>query len=356
MTNDDVVVGRDGTAGRITLNRPKALNALTYPMIGAVAGALAQWAHDPAVTLVILDGVGERGLCAGGDVIALYDSRASGPDFARRFWADEYRLNAQIARFPKPFVALMDGIVMGGGIGLSAHASHRVVTERSRLAMPETSIGLIPDVGGTWLLAHAPRNCGVYLGLTGERMSAADARFAGFADTLVPTAELPALIKALSMAQAGDVGRLIAQFSQHASPGSLQEVSRKIELAFGGATIEAILAELVRLDDDWSRKTAALLAAKSPLALKATLAAVHLARTLPSLEAALDMEFRLVTRLFENGEFIEGVRALLVDKDKAPKWRLATLDAVTIAHVSEMLSPLPQGLELALSEQKSNAK
>ena len=204
---DEVLIRREGRAGRITMNRPKALNALTFPMIGHIRAALAGWKDDPSVELVLLDGAGERGLCAGGDVRSLYESRAQGSGFARTFWRDEYRLNALIARYPKPYVAIQDGIVMGGGIGLSSHASHRIVTERSQLAMPETGIGLIPDVGGTWLLANAPGQVGVYLGLTGEAMRGADAIHARFSDALVPSAKLPALIDRLIDPNGGPVGR-----------------------------------------------------------------------------------------------------------------------------------------------------
>ncbi len=178
MSSDDVIIRREGRAGRLTMNRPQALNALTTPMVGMITKALAEWRDDAAVELVVLDAVGDRALCAGGDVMSLYESRTQGSAFAREFWSAEYRLNAMIGRYPKPFVAIMDGIVMGGGIGLSAHASHRIVTERSMLAMPETGIGLVPDVGGTWLLARAPGEVGTYLGLTGARMSGADAIFA----------------------------------------------------------------------------------------------------------------------------------------------------------------------------------
>ena len=187
---DEVLISREGRAGRITMNRPKALNALTYPMVGQIWNALLDWRDDPAVELVLIDGAGERGLCAGGDVRSLYESRTQGSGAARSFWSEEYRLNALIGRYPKPFVAIQDGIVMGGGIGLSGHARHRIVTERSQLAMPETGIGLIPDVGGTWLLAHAPGETGIYLGLTGERMGAADAIYARFSDAFVPSHKL----------------------------------------------------------------------------------------------------------------------------------------------------------------------
>ena len=194
-TEEEVLIRIEGTAGRITLNRPKALNALTLGMVRAIWPTLLAWKNDPAVELVILDGAGERGLCAGGDVRWLYDSRARGLDDALAFWREEYALNALIHRYPKPFVPIMDGIVMGGGIGLSAHVrgGTRVVTERSQLAMPETTIGLIPDVGGTWLLARAPDSFGEYLGLVGERMRGAGTIFSGFADVFVQSANLDEL-------------------------------------------------------------------------------------------------------------------------------------------------------------------
>ena len=341
--SEDVIIRIEGAAGRITLNRPQALNALTYPMVMAIGAALAAWSSDPAVALVVLDGAGDRGLCAGGDVLSLHDSYRAGPEFARRFWADEYRLNDAIARYPKPYVALMDGIVMGGGIGLSAHASHRVVTERSMLAMPETGIGLIPDVGGTWLLARAPHNTGIYLGLSGARMTAADALFAGFADVCVPVAQLPDLIAALTAVPNARPGDVIASLAQETPPGDLQARSKEIAHLFGGASVEAILAALARDGDPWANKTIAGLKTKSPTALKVTLAALRAARRLPSLAAALDMEYRIVSRLFEDGEFNEGVRALLVDKDRAPKWRRATLEAVSDADIGRLMAPLPVG-------------
>ena len=348
MTSDELLIRREGSAGRITLNRPQALNALTYPMIGEIVGALAGWAADPAIECVILDGSGERALCAGGDVLALYESRLNGPGFARKFWADEYRLNAQIARYPKPFVALMDGIVMGGGIGLSGHASHRIVTERSMLAMPETSIGLIPDVGGTWLLARAPGDVGTYLGLTGNRMTGADAIYAGFADMFVASKQLPELVAALCGAGGSTVEQVIAGFAATAPLSDLHSSADAIAATFARDRVEDILVALSGDPSPWAAKTLAGLKSKSPRALKATLATIRQARLLPSLEVALVVEYRLVTRLFEDGEFIEGVRALLVDKDRAPTWQPPTLAEVSDADVARLLSPLPEADELGL--------
>lgn len=357
MSNDqDVVIRREDHAGRITLNRPKALNALTLPMVRAIAPALAAWASDPAIELIILDGAGDRGLCAGGDVRWLYDSRLNGPHDARTFWAEEYKLNAMIGRYAKPFVAFMDGVVMGGGIGLSAHGSHRIVTERSQLAMPETSIGLIPDVGGTWLLSRAPGELGAYLGLTGERMKGAGTIAAGFADTFAPSSRLQELGAALCHSGAATMDRVIAHYAEAPPPSDLAGLRALIDETFKFDQVELIRDTLARMSkagtvepgQAWAVKTLAGLAGRSPLSLKLALTAIRHARGLPSLEAALDMEYRICTRLYEGGEFIEGVRALIVDKDRQPKWQPPRLEDVTPELVVQYLAPLPAGQELGL--------
>ncbi len=347
--SDEVLVRREGRAGRITMNRPAALNALTLGMVRQIWAALTAWADDPAVHLVLLDGAGGKALCAGGDVRSLYDSRTDGSAHPRAFWSEEYRLNALIGRYPKPYVAIQDGIVMGGGIGLSGHARHRVVTERSRLAMPETGIGLIPDVGGTWLLAHAPGEAGIYLGLTGEAMGAADAIHARFADVLVPSANLPQLVERLTDAKGGPVKDVIAAVAEAPGPSPLAAWSGEIDRLFCGASVEAMLEALAATPGEWAQKAAAALAQKSPKSLKLTLAAVCNARGLGSLEAALNVEYRLCVRLFEDGEFIEGVRALIVDKDRSPKWSPPRLVDVSSELVAAYLAPLPAGEELGLA-------
>jgi enoyl-CoA hydratase/carnithine racemase len=344
--SDEVLVQRVGRAGRITMNRPKALNALTHGMVGRIWEALLAWQDDPAVELILLDGTGDRALCAGGDVRSLYDSRHQGSATARGFWRDEYRLNALIGRYPKPYVAIQDGIVMGGGIGLSAHARHRIVTERSRLAMPETGIGLIPDVGGTWLLAHAPGETGVYLGLTGETMGAADAIHARFADAFVPAAKLDALRGRLIDDKGGAVADVIAAFAHSPGASALQERRGDIDRAFGSETVEAIMALLSADGATWAQGLSATLAQKSPKCLKLTLAAIRNASRLASLEQALAIEFRLCTRLFEDGEFPEGVRALIIDKDRKPKWSPARLEDVSAELVARYLAPLPAAEDL----------
>jgi enoyl-CoA hydratase len=343
----DVIVRREGRAGRITMNRPAALNALTLPMVGEMWRALLAWRDDPDIALVILDGAGDRGLCAGGDVRALYDSRGEGSGLARRFWTEEYHLNALIGRYPKPFVALQDGIVMGGGIGLSGHARWRIVTERSHLAMPETTIGLIPDVGGTWLLSRAPGETGIYLGLMGERMNAADAIYAGFSDAMVPSSTLPELVAELAGSNR-PVDATIDAMKREPQPGKLAGHRADIDDAFRFDTVETIRDALATMPGEWAKETLAAFAPRSPLSMKTTLAAILNARRLGSLEEALNAEYRLTVRLFEHGEFPEGVRALLVDKDRAPKWNPPRLEDVTPAMVTGLMAPLPAGEELGL--------
>jgi enoyl-CoA hydratase len=340
---DEVLIRREGRAGRITMNRPKALNALTYGMVGSIGNALRAWQDDPAVELVLLDGAGERGLCAGGDVRSLYESRTQGSGLARAFWRDEYRLNALIGRYPKPYVAIQDGIVMGGGIGLSSHGSHRIVTERSQLAMPETGIGLIPDVGGTWLLANAPGETGIYLGLTGETMRAADAIYGGFSDAFIASAKLPALIDRLIDARGGAVGAVIHSLAGEAGASELERRRGAIDRAFAGDSLGDVLQALAGSSEAWAPSVLAKVAQKSPKALTMTLAAIRQARRLPSLEGALKVEYRLTVRLFEDGEFPEGVRALLIDKDRKPKWAVV---AETPELVAGYLAPLPASEEL----------
>ena len=291
--SDEVLIRREGRAGRITMNRPAGAQRADATRWWADLGG-ARWlgGTTPPSTSSLLDGAGERALCAGGDVRALYDSRAQGSALARAFWSDEYRLNALIGRYPKPFVAIQDGIVMGGGIGLSGHARHRIVTERSRLAMPETGIGLIPDVGGTWLLAHAPGETGVYLGLTGEAMGAADAIYAGFADAFVPSAKLAAAGRAAGRCQ-GRAGRGGDRRAGRETRGR-RRLPRGAPTSTGSSAAQPsrpCWRRWRRMPGEWAQKTAATLAQKSPKSLKLTLAAIRNARSLGSLEAALNVEY-----------------------------------------------------------------
>ncbi len=340
ISTDEVIIRRDGRAGRLTLNRPKTLNALTWPMVKAIAAALSAWRSDPAVTVILLDGAGERGLCAGGDVRWLYDRRAHGVVEANDFWREEYSLNSLIADYPKAFVSFMDGIVMGGGIGLSAHSRYRIVTERSQLAMPETTIGLIPDVGGTWLLSRAQGRLGIYLGLTGERMTGSDAIQVGFADTYITSSKLADLAAQLTDPAGDPVEEIIEQMSEPVPDSPLAAKRELINRLFAADNLPAIAVALLTTTDPIATKARADLATRSPKALALALAAIQRAKSYRHLDEALAVEYRLCTRLYEDGEFIEGVRALLVDKDKSPKWQPPTIDAVTPEMINSYFAPL----------------
>lgn len=355
---DEILIRRTGAqsqVGHITLNRPKQLNALNYTQVIAISAALDTWETDPSLAVVLIDGAGERGLCAGGDIRAMYDHRTDGAAAARKFWADEYRMNSRLSRYKKPIVPIMDGIVMGGGIGLSAHCTHRATTEKSVLAMPETTIGMIPDVGGTWLLTRKPQTTGLsketgtYLALTSGRFNGSEAVDLGFANVCVPTHRLPRMLADILDGEAPDGALIRANGSVDELPETtLDRFAEEIDRCFGFDDVEDILEALDRRGTPWAGETAATIRQRSPLAVKLALAALRRARGLPSLEEALKMEYRLVVRLFDCGEFVEGVRALIVDKDKAPKWRPATLKDVSPKMVEEFLSPLPPGEELQI--------
>ncbi|MEV6330516.1 enoyl-CoA hydratase/isomerase family protein [Streptomyces sp. NPDC051909] len=344
LPEPEVLVHTQGRAGLLTLNRPRAINALTHGMVRRIDEALTAWAGDPAVGTVVLRGAGERGLCAGGDIRAIHADAVAGGSASVAFWRDEYRLNARIARYPKPYVALMDGIVMGGGVGVSGHASVRVVTERSRVAMPETGIGFVPDVGGTWLLGRAPGELGTHLALTGTPVGAADAILVGLADHHVPAAELPALTAALTHE---DAATAVARFARPAPAGELAGRRAWIDACYAADTVEEIVQRLTDSGVPEAKETATLLLTRSPTALKATLAAVRRSRTLDSLEAALTMEFRLSCAALRSPDLTEGIRAQVVDKDRDPHWTPATLAEVTEQDTVTWFAPGAEG-ELGL--------
>lgn len=340
---EHVRVARTRGTGRITLDRPDRLNALTLGMVRSIAATLVAWEQDPDVQVVLIDGAGPRGFCAGGDIRTLYDSARTSDSHARVFWAEEYRLNAKIAGYPKPVVALMPGVVMGGGVGLSAHARHRVVTETTRLAMPEVGIGLIPDVGGTWLLSRAPGETGTYLALTGVQVGAADAILAGLADWCVPQADLDALAAAL-VREAPRGGEAVdAVIGRHvAAPGEapLTEHRAGIDRAFAHDAVEAILDALRRDGSGFARQALGQIEAKSPTSLKLTLRALREARGLATLQDCLRLEYRLMCRILPGHDFREGVRAAVIDKDRAPKWRPAGLGEVSPKVLDAHFAPL----------------
>ncbi|MFI8825524.1 enoyl-CoA hydratase/isomerase family protein [Streptomyces sp. NPDC053431] len=345
LPEPEVLVRTEGRAGLLTLNRPRAINALTHGMVRRIDEALTAWEHDPAVTTVVLRGAGERGLCAGGDIRAIHDDARAGGTATVDFWRDEYRLNARIARYPKPYVAFMDGIVMGGGVGVSGHGSVRIVTERSRVAMPETGIGFVPDVGGTHLLGRAPGELGTHLALTGTPAGAADAILTGLADHFIPSADLPALAAALTTEPAADA---VARFARPAPDGELAARRPWIDACYAADTVEGIVARLTDSGVPEAKETATVLLTRSPTALKATLAAVRRARATDSLEAALNMEFRLSCAALTSPDLVEGIRAQVVDKDRNPRWTPPTLAEVTEEATERWFAPRAAG-ELGLT-------
>ncbi|MFF9641947.1 enoyl-CoA hydratase/isomerase family protein [Kitasatospora aureofaciens] len=340
------VLDGDGGLGRIVLNRPRALNSLTHGMITTIRAALDEWIADDRVRAVVLTGAGERGLCAGADLRAMHDEVRAGGAGTRAFFRDEYRLNALIARYPKPFVALMDGITMGGGIGLSAHSAVRIVTERSTIAMPETRIGLVPDVGGSRLLAHAPGELGTHLGLTSASMGPGDALLCGFADHFVPSERVPELLDAL--ARSSDPAATVDAHAEPAPPAELDGQRDWIDACYAADTVEEIVERLLNSGVPEAKESAELVLGNSPTAVKVTLAALRRARALTTLEAVLDQEYRISCAALDGRDLIEGIRAQVIDKDRSPQWSPRTLSDVTEADVARFFAPR-EGDELGLA-------
>jgi len=329
----DLIVRREGAVGVIRLNRPKAINAMTLEMSEGIDAALDRFEADPAVAVVLLEGAGERGLCAGGDIRGLYESSCAGGDLGKRFWRQEYVMNARIAKYPKPYVAFMDGLVMGGGVGLSGHARHRVVTEKTRLAMPEVGLGFFPDVGGTWLLSRSPGEIGTYFGLTGQTMNGPDAIYARFADAVVPSGMLPALREALTKVVAGttsvEIKKLIDGFATGETSGPVAANQAKINGWFAHDRMEDVVASLQRDGSELAQATLKTLGEKSPRGMVVTLKPLRLARNSSSLEECLVWEYRAALEVFASDDFREGVRAAVIDKDRNPKWSPARIEDVT---------------------------
>lgn len=341
--SDWILARKEGRAGRITFNRPAALNALDHDMAAAIEKALDDWRHDPAVQVVIIDAEGERAFCAGGDIATIYHLGKEGDfEIGPRFWRAEYRLNALIKEYEKPILAFMQGFVMGGGVGVGGHASHRIVGDTTQIAMPETGIGLIPDVGGTLILALAPGRVGEYLGLTGGRIGAADAIYAGFADLYIPEADWPGLIAQIT--ETGDPTCLPKHLAP-AQKGRLADLRPEIEAAFGGGSLREIVGTLDRMQGDFAQETATTLRRVSALSAEATLRLIRMTRATPTIREALSNEFRFTLRAVEKAEFLEGVRAQIIDKDRKPNWRYS-LDTLPEAVLAELLAPLPAGWDI----------
>ncbi len=327
---DDLLTRVDNGVGIATLNRPKAINSLNQAMVDALAEVLPAWAADDAIRAVVLDGAGERGLCAGGDVVAIYHSARAGGAEARKFWFDEYRVNAQIGAFGKPYVSLMDGIVMGGGVGVGAHGNVRIVTETTKMAMPEVGIGFIPDVGGTYLLSRAPGRIGLHAALTGSPFSGADAIALGFADHFVPHDKLAEFTADII---ATDVPTALGRHAVEPPPSALAAQRGWIDECFAAPTVAGIIAALRAHDAPEAHAAADVIQTRSPIALTVTLEAVRRAGELATLADVLVQEFRVSCASLRSHDLVEGIRAQLVDKDRNPQWSPADLAAVTTADV-----------------------
>ncbi|HEY4546645.1 MAG TPA: enoyl-CoA hydratase/isomerase family protein [Pedomonas sp.] len=341
---EDVLFEIRGRAGVVTLNRPKALNALTREMLVAFYDQVKVWDASPEVERIVIRGAGDRAFCAGGDVVSLYNlGKEGGEGYCRFFW-DEYRADYLTSVLSKPYVALLDGIVMGGGVGLSVHGPYRIATEKTLFAMPETGIGLIPDVGGTHLLGGMPGQLGVYLGLLGERLKAADCLYAGIATHYVPSGKIEALFEAL-VSESGSVDDILARFQEEPGAAPLAERQSEIDRYFAGETVEDIAAAL-SAGDEWAAGVRDRLLGLSPTSLKLTLRAVRAGASL-DLAECLRQEYRLVCNIRHGKDFYEGVRAQLVDKDRSPKWNPATLADVT-AEAVEAHFAVPEGGDLQL--------
>lgn len=335
----DITCRIEGRAGRITLNRAKALNALTWDMCLEIEKALAAWADDPAVNLIIIDGLPcEKAFCAGGDLAEMYATGSAGDySYGRRFWQDEYRMNAALFNFPKPVVTFLHGFVMGGGVGVGCHGSHRIVCDDSRIAMPETKVGLVPDVGGSLILARAPGRLGEYLGVTSARMGPGDAIHAGFADYYIPRDHWASLIETL--VETGDWDAV----DRSALPAPNSKIAAQqadIDRLFGGETLRDIINLLQVTDSDFARDALKAMDGNSPISMACAVELIHRSRMKDTIEGALDLEYRFTARSMAKGDFLEGIRALIIDKDNAPRWRHAGPGVVPPAEVSAMFRPL----------------
>ena len=337
LREGDLLVRSDGALRRITLNRPQALNALTLDMAIAMTALLREWAADPNVGAVLLDGAGERAFCAGGDIRALYDSATAATatpfaadSFPARFWAIEYKLDVMIARYPKPIVAVMDALVMGGGVGLSAHAAHRVVTERSAIAMPEVGIGFFPDIGASFLLARAPGAVGTYLALTGSRIGAGDAMAGGLADIHIAADRLKELPAALASCRSdAEIRAALKKLSGPAAPARLRKERDWIDGCFAADSVEEIVAHLAACRAEPAQAALETMQKASPTSLKVTLRNIRSASAFGKVEESFAQDYRIALACVAGHDFIEGIRATIIDKDRNPRWSPDRIEAVT---------------------------
>ncbi len=322
--------------GRIELNKAKAINALGRDMVASIDSALNEWRDDDAVAAVLITGRGDRGLCAGGDIKAIYQDLVAGTSESQDFWAEEYRMNFDIANYPKPYIAIMHGITMGGGVGVSVHGSHRVVTETTKLGMPETGIGLFPDIGGTYLLAQTPGEIGMYMGLTGLPIGPGAALAHGLADTFVPQDKVGELVAALE-ADGTKAVETLATFAADAPANELAEAEAWINTCFAHDSVEAIIAALLAHGDEDAAKTAEVIKSKSPQSLAVTFEMIRTAKTM-TLQEVLERDLRAGTEIAARPDLREGIRAQVIDKDRNPQWNPATLGEVEQAEVDAILN------------------
>lgn len=341
-----VLVHLEKGVGRLTLNRPEALHALTQDMCQIMTDALLVWRKDEAVELVLIDHTGPRGFCAGGDIRMLAQSGAGDGVKARAFFHLEYRLNHLLMDYPKPVVALMDGVVMGGGVGIALPARYRVATERTTFAMPETGIGLFPDVGGGWHLPRLAGKTGYWLALTGARIKAADCMALGLATHFVESAQLEALKADLIGTSGPDrIGASLAAHTSDPGPSPLEPHRTALDNCFSAATVEAVMDRLERDGSDWAKAQYAALQTKSPQTLKVALRQLQTGAALTDFANNMVMEYRIGARVVQRHDFLEGVRAVIIDKDNAAKWAPATLEAVDEAMLDAIFAPLPADRE-----------
>jgi enoyl-CoA hydratase len=351
---DEILLGREGGLATLTINRPQALNALTLSNYRCFAPALDAWAADPSVHAMVVQGAGERAFCAGGDVRAVYEAGrgiSGDPALPAVFFREEYALIRSIHRFPKPYIAITDGITMGGGAGISVNGAYRIATDRTLFAMPETAIGLFPDVGATRFLNRCPGQVGCYLGLTGARLGAADACYCGFATHFIPHERVADLIEALGRVvceatrEADRVGAVLSCFAKDPGPPPLAALRPAIDRCFSRSSVEKILDALAAeaagtgAHTGWAAETRASLLTKSPTSLKITLRQLMIGRDY-DLEGALTLEYRLTQHVMAEHDFYEGVRAMLIDKDQTPRWQPATLAEVGDDTVEAYFAPI----------------
>ncbi|MEA2823831.1 MAG: enoyl-CoA hydratase [Alphaproteobacteria bacterium] len=346
MDSRDILLSHEGALGHITLNRPKALNALTHGMCASILAQLHDWAREPGVNAVLIDAVPGRAFCAGGDLRAIYETGKKDDGTAQAFFTTEYRMNAAVKHFSKPYVALIDGIVMGGGVGVSVHGSHRVASENALFAMPEAGIGLFPDVGGSYFLPRLPGELGMYLALTGARIGPSDMVYTGIATHFIPAAKFAAIAPRLKQGEAVDSA--LESLKEDPGPAGLADHRAQIDRVFSASSVEAVLERLGK-EGTWGKETATLLAANSPTSLKLTFRQMREGRSL-DFDSCMRMEYRLTNRVLKGHDFYEGVRVTLIDKGERPNWQPPTLAAVSDAAISPFFVTLGDQ-ELVISGQ-----